>query len=59
LRHHAEARGVLSQTAAAEFIGKPLRTWQNWEAPVDSQENRAMDSALFELFTLKIAALLK
>ena len=53
------ARGDISQTAAAELIGKPLRTWQNWEAPVDSQANRAMDSALFELFTLKIATLPK
>lgn len=48
------ARGSRSQTAAAALIGKPLRTWQNWEAPVESAEHRDMDPALFELFLLKI-----
>jgi DNA-binding transcriptional regulator YiaG len=43
----------LTQTEAAAVIGKPLRTWQNWEAPVSSPAHRAMDAALFELFLLK------
>tara|TARA_R110000868_G_scaffold260457_2_gene518612 strand:- start:102 stop:302 length:201 start_codon:yes stop_codon:yes gene_type:complete len=47
------ARGSLSQTAAAALIGKPLRTWQNWEAPIDSKAHRQMDAALFELFLIK------
>ncbi len=51
------ARGDLSQTAAAALIGKSLRAWQNWEAPIDSPENRAMDPALWELFNIKIANL--
>lgn len=48
------ARGALSQTAAAALIGKPLKTWQNWEAPAESPSHRNMDPALFELFLLKI-----
>jgi putative transcriptional regulator len=44
----------LSQSAAAALIGKPLRTWQNWEAPEESPSHRAMDQALFDLFTLKL-----
>ena len=44
------ARGELSQTAAAALIGKPLRTWQNWEAPIGSPAHRDMDPALFDLF---------
>jgi DNA-binding transcriptional regulator YiaG len=43
----------LTQTEAAAVIGKPLRTWQNWEAPADSPSHRSMDAALFELFLLK------
>jgi hypothetical protein len=48
------ARDNLSQTAAAALIGKPLKTWQNWEAPINSQSHRNMDPALFELFLLKV-----
>lgn len=44
----------LTQTAAAALIGKPLRTWQGWEAPIDSPSHRDMDPALFELFLLKL-----
>ena len=47
------ARGNLTQSAAAALIGKPIRTWQNWEAPLGSNEHRAMDPALFELFMIK------
>lgn len=47
------ARDPLSQSAAAAIIGKTLRTWQNWEAPIGSNEHRDMDPALFELFLLK------
>ena len=48
------ARGCLTQTAAAELIGKALKTWQNWEAPTNSPEHRRMDPALFELFKIKL-----
>lgn len=44
----------LTQTAAAALIGKPLRTWQNWETPADSLEHRAMDPALFDLFMIRV-----
>lgn len=44
----------LSQTEAAALIGKSMRTWQNWEAPIESKEHRKMDPALFELFFLKL-----
>lgn len=44
------ARGDLSQAAAAALIGKPLRTWQNWEAPVGSPEHRKMDPLFFDAF---------
>lgn len=42
----------LTQTAAAELIGKTCRAWQYWESG-----ERKMDAALFELFTMKIAPL--
>lgn len=51
----ARTAAGLTQTQAAALLGKPMRTWQNWEAPPDSPENRAMDGALFELFLLKVA----
>ena len=51
------ARGTLTQTAAAAIIGKTLRTWQNWEAPIESAAHRDMDPALFELFLLKSSKL--
>jgi hypothetical protein len=38
----------------AALIGKSLRTWQNWEAPIESREHRAMDTAFFELFLIKL-----
>jgi hypothetical protein len=47
------ARGTLTQTEAAKVLGKGLKTWQNWEAPVTSGEHRKMDPALLELFLLK------
>lgn len=46
----------LTQTAAAAILGKPLRTWQNWEAPVGAKNHRAMDPALFKLFKQEVAA---
>jgi len=55
----ARTAAGLSQTAAAALIGKPLKTWQNWEAPADSPSHRNMDPALFELFLLKITPLLR
>lgn len=56
IRAAREAVG-LSQTAAAALIWKPIKTWQNWEAPEDSPSHRKMDPAFFELFTIKIAAM--
>lgn len=56
IRAAREAAG-LSQTAAAALIWKPLKTWQNWEAPVDSPSHRKMDPAFFELFQIKAAAM--
>lgn len=52
-----EARGNLSQTAAAELIYSTMRTWQNWESPIGSPSHRVMDPALFELFQIKAAKL--
>lgn len=43
----------LSQTAAAELVHAGLRTWQNWEAPAGSTENRKIPLASWELFLLK------
>ncbi len=39
----------LTQTQAAALIGKTLSAWQRWE-----YGSRKMDSALFELFTIKL-----
>jgi putative transcriptional regulator len=41
----------LTQTAAAELIGKTCRAWQYWEVG-----ERPMDPALWELWQLKAAA---
>jgi DNA-binding transcriptional regulator YiaG len=49
----ARQRAGLSQTAAAALIGKPLRTWQNWEAPIGSPGHRKMDAALWEYWNMK------
>jgi len=46
------ARGSLTQTQAASLVFKPLRTWQNWEAPIGSKANRPMCRAIFEYFLL-------
>lgn len=51
----ARKRAGLTQTAAAALIGKPLKTWQNWESPGGSGEHRKMDPALWELWQLKLA----
>lgn len=53
IREMRSAAG-LSQSSAAKLIGKPLRTWQNWEAPIGATEHRDMDPALFELFLMKL-----
>lgn len=46
----------LTQSEAAALIGKPMRTWQNWEAPAGTPEHRAMDAALWELFMIRMKA---
>lgn len=46
------ARGSLTQTQAAELVFKPLRTWQNWEAPIDSPAHRKMCKAIYEYFLI-------
>jgi len=46
------ARGSLTQTEAAALVFKPLRTWQNWEAPIGSKSHRPMCRAIFEYFLL-------
>jgi putative transcriptional regulator len=43
----------LTQTQAASLIGKPLRTWQNWEGDPALPSSRKMDAALWELFLIK------
>lgn len=43
----------LSQEAAAAVVYSNERTWQNWEAPTDSPENRRMHPAMWELFRIK------
>lgn len=43
-----EARGALSQTAAAMRIHSTMRTWQDWEAGIAK-----MHPGLWELFLLK------
>lgn len=52
IRAAREAAG-LSQTAAADQVYSKLRTWQQWEAG-----DRRMHPGLWELFQLKIAALI-
>jgi DNA-binding transcriptional regulator YiaG len=47
----------LTQKEAGALIGKPLRTWQNWEATENNKNNRKMDSALWELFLIKVSQL--
>lgn len=47
-----KARG-LTQTQAAAVLGKPLRTWQKWEAPAGGKNHRSMDPAYWELFQIK------
>lgn len=50
----ARKQAGLTQTAAAKLIGKPLRTWQGWEAPEGMASHRKMDAALWELWELKL-----
>lgn len=47
-----DARGSLTQTQAAALVYKPLRTWQNWEAPIDSPAHRKMCKAIYEYFLI-------
>lgn len=46
----------LTQTQAAALIGRPLRTWQNWEGDPALESSRKMDAALWELFLIKTKA---
>jgi putative transcriptional regulator len=50
----ARAAAGLTQSQAAALIGKPVRTWQNWEAPEGLPAHRKMDAAFWELFLTKI-----
>lgn len=45
----------LTQAEAAALLGKALRTWQGWEAPIGASSHRSMDPALLELFSIKIS----
>jgi len=47
-----QARGSLTQTQAAALVYKPLRTWQNWEAPLGSPAHRKMCRAIYEYFLI-------
>lgn len=40
----------LSQAEAAALVGATRRTWQNWEAPVDSPEHRNMPRDIWQQF---------
>jgi len=46
------ARGSLTQTEAAAMVYKPLRTWQNWEAPIGSPSHRKMCMAIYQYFLI-------
>ena len=52
----ARKRAGLSQTDASQLVtdagAKAYRTWQRYEAPVDSTEHRAVPIGLWELFLL-------
>lgn len=52
IRARREACG-LTQTEAGRLLHTTCRTWQQWEAPVDSQTHRRMHPAFWELFQLK------
>ena len=49
----AREESGLSQTAAAELVHTTCRTWQQWEAEVDTTGHRRMHPAFWELFNLK------
>lgn len=49
----ARTAAGLTQTAAAEVLHKKLRTWQAWEAKIDSPWYRPMDANLYEMFLIK------
>lgn len=44
----ARQRSGLTQTEAAELVGRTMRGWQNWE-----RGKRTIDEAVFELFLSK------
>lgn len=48
-------RGQRTQSQIAELLGKSLRTYQKWEAPVTANNSHKMDGALFELLLIKLA----
>jgi hypothetical protein len=52
----ARERAGLTQTGAALLVStagtRPHRTWQNYEAPVDSHSHRPISLATWELFLL-------
>lgn len=43
----------LTQAQAAALLYSNARTWENWEAPLESPENRRMHPAMWELFRIK------
>lgn len=49
----ARLKAGYSQREAALAVYVPTRTWQNWEAPEGSKENRPMHPAFAELFAYK------
>lgn len=49
----ARDKAGLTQTQAALLVYSTLRTWQNWEAPIDSKERRPMPASIWVLFQLR------
>jgi hypothetical protein len=53
-RHSAVQGGrYMTMSEAAKIVRVSMRTWQNWEAPTGSKENRLMPLGLWELFLVK------
>lgn len=55
VRRAREGAGLTLEQAGA-LVFTSWRSWQNWEADVDSAEHRRMHPATWELFQVKLAA---
>lgn len=49
----------LTQAQAAELVHSAVMSWRQWEKPADDPNHRDMHPSKWELFTLKVDALMK